>query len=61
MCELIVNPSDIAPVAVSQSELFLGARIGVTPSSAGPNKRSCSEAKKGDATRAVLSASAYCT
>ena len=37
--ELIVKPD--AFIVVSQSVSFSGARMGVTPTSPGPNKRKC--------------------
>ena len=57
--ELIVKPS--ASIVVSQSLLLLGAKIGVTPSSPGPNNRTWSEASEGDAIKAVVSSSECCT
>ena len=53
--KLIVNPR--ASIVVSQFVLFLGARIGVTPSSSCLNKRTLSEANEADGIRAVVSSS----
>ena len=46
---------------VSQSVLFLGARIGVAPASPGPNKRMWSEAREAEATSADWSVGSVCT
>ena len=59
VCELTVKPN--ASIVVSQSVLFFGARIGVSPSAPGPNNRTWSDAREADATRAVLSLSDCCT
>ena len=59
MCELIVEPS--VSIVVSQSVLFLGARIGATPASPGPNKRTWAEASEAEAVSAVVSSSECCT
>ena len=40
VCELIMNPS--ASIVVSESVLVMGAKMGVMPSSSGPNNRTWS-------------------
>ena len=48
---LIVYPS--ASTVVSQIVLFLGERMGISPSSPGPNRRTWSDAREADAINAV--------
>ena len=55
VCELIVKPR--ASILVCQFVLFLGVRIGVTPSSPGPNRRTWSDAREADTIWADLSSS----
>ena len=53
VCEVMVKPR--ASIVVSQSVLFFGAKMGVTPVSPGPDNRTWSEASEVDAVNAVVS------
>ena len=58
-CESTVYPN--ASIVVSQSVLFFGARIGVSPISPGPTSLTRSEANDADAVSAERSLEPYCT